>query len=105
MTNDAGPAAIPSRFVAWVRTAVGRTTVLILLTGVLAGVSLGIVGNGSIALPVLGSVSGAVVGGVGLLVAVTVYLRVGCCEECDSVTLGSDCGCGGECGDRCAVDP
>ena len=71
-----------------------------LLLGVLAGASLGVLDHGTVVLPVVGALPGTVVGAVGLAVSVGAYRRVGCGGDCD----GADCGCAGDCGGRCSYD-
>jgi hypothetical protein len=65
-----------------------------LLLGVLTGASIALIGNGAVAVPLVGTVPGPAVGVAGLAVAAVVYRRT-----------GSGCGCDGDCGDSCSYDP
>lgn len=96
-----------SRLVTKLRDWVGIRTLLIMAVGVLAGYSLSVLGTDAVIVPVIGSVPGFLLGTAGLLVAVSVYTQVGCCEDCNQTTsgFGSGCGCTGDCGDRCSYDP
>jgi len=86
--------------VAGVRSGIGRFPVGMLLLGVLAGVSIGTLGEGSVAVPFVGPVSGTLLGGAGLAVAAVTFYRVDACGCGDG-----DCGCSGDCGDSCSYDP
>ncbi len=87
--------------VAVVRDAVGVRGLAMLVAGVLAGASLSLLGEGTVAVPVIGTVPGAVLGAVGLVTAVGVYRRGGCCGDCGE----KDCGCTGSCDDSCSHEP
>ena len=69
--------------------------VLMLAVGVLGGASTQWLARDSVALPLVGTAPGAVVGGAGLLVAGIAYYQYGC--------LGADCGCSGSCDGSCDV--
>jgi len=69
--------------------------------GILAGASIGFLGRDTVVVPVVGSTSGTLVGVVGLVVALAVYQQRDCCDSCGT----KECGCSGDCGDRCSHDP
>lgn len=79
--------------VSGVREAVGVRFLSMLLVGALAGASVSVLGESAVAVPVVGSVSGPLLGVAGLLVAAVGYRR-----------LGSGCGCDGDCGDSCPYE-
>ncbi len=83
-----------------VRNVASGRVLTMLLAGVLAGYGIGVIDDGSVLLPVLGPVPGLWVGSVVIAVAVLVYRRAGCCDDCGE----RDCGCSGDCGDRCSYD-
>ncbi|MFT4947323.1 MAG: hypothetical protein ACI8TL_001565 [Natronomonas sp.] len=93
---DESPPAGPLRSAAG--AVVTLSNLAMLLAGVLAGYSIGVLGRETVALPLIGSAPGLAVGSVGLLAAVVVYRQWGCC------TGGSaECDCSGECGDSRSV--
>ena len=75
-----------------------RNLVLV-ITGMLAGYSVAVLGTDTVAVPLVGSLPGTAVGVVGLVVALTVYRQWGGCG-CGN----AECGCSGECGDSCSYD-
>lgn len=76
-----------------VRETVGVNLVVMAVVGVLAGYSISVLGKDVVVVPVVGSVSGLLLGTAGLVAAAGVYRR-----------LGSDCGCTGDCGDSCSYE-
>ena len=107
MATNEGEQRRKSRLVAKIRDWIGIRTLVIVCVGGLAGYSLSVLGTDAVIVPVIGSVPGFLLGTAGLLVAVSVYTQVGCCENCNQTTFGfgSDCGCAGDCGDSCSYDP
>lgn len=73
---------------------------IMLAAGILAGYSISVIGESTVAVPFAGSVPGVLVGVVGLAVALGVYRRGSCCDNCGKKA----CGCSGECGDSCSYD-
>jgi hypothetical protein len=72
-----------------------------LAAGILAGASIVVVGKDAVVVPVVGTMSGTLVGVVGLVVALAVYQQGNCCDNCGT----KECGCTGDCGDSCSYDP
>lgn len=107
MTAKSDERTAGTGIVSAVRETVGVRPVVVLLLGVLAGYSIGVLGKDAVAVPVVGSVPGWLLGTVGLLVAGVAYRRTSCCGSCrqKKAGLGSDCGCSDDCGDSCSRDP
>jgi hypothetical protein len=84
-----------------VRTLFSIRNIVMLCAGVLAGGSLSFLGTGDAFVPFFGSVPGTLTGALGLVVALAVFQWGRCCDTCGT----EDCGCTGECGDRCPHDP
>jgi len=89
------------------REAVPPRCVAVPFAGVLAGYSVGVIGEEAVALPVVGSASGTLVGAAGRLVAGGAYYATPRCSDCGQRGFGLrlDCGCDGDRGDSCSVDP
>jgi len=94
MSSESDSRTVRERVPSALRDAADQNNAVMLLLGVLTGASIALLGNDAVAVPVLGSVPGLLVGGVGLAVAAVVYRRT-----------GSGCGCDGDCGDSCSYDP
>ncbi|WP_135851579.1 hypothetical protein [Halorussus salinus] len=101
MSSEMDSARPKRGVVSLVRDALNVRNAVLLLAGLLAGYSLGIVGEGPIDVPVLGSVPATLLGGVGLVVAFVTYQRQSCCDDC----ADDACGCTGECGESCSYEP
>jgi hypothetical protein len=84
-----------------VRALLGIRNIVMLCAGVLAGASLSFLETGEAFVPLFGSVPGTLIGALGLVVAFAVFQWGRCCDTCGT----EDCGCAGECGDRCSHDP
>lgn len=74
----------------------GVQRIILFLSAILAGYSVTLLSTDSVALPVVGSVSGQLLGAIGIATFAVTYSQVGCSDEC---------GCSGACGDRCSYDP
>ncbi|WP_276255249.1 hypothetical protein [Halomontanus rarus] len=85
-----------------VRETIDGRFVGLLGVGIVAGyVVTTLLSTDSVALPVVGPVSGQLLGVVGLAAFAVAYQRFGCAGSCGS---SGDCGCSDECGDRCSYD-
>lgn len=107
MATNEGEQRSKSRLVTKIRERIEIRTLVIVFVGVVAGYSLSVLGTDAVIVPFIGSVPGFLLGTAGLLVAVSVYTQVGCCENCNQTTFGfgSECGCAGDCDDSCSYDP
>ncbi|GAA0210809.1 hypothetical protein [Halobaculum roseum] len=101
MPSESDRVTTRRRLASFTRTLFGMRGIVMLLSGLLAGASLVTIGEGTVAVPLLGSVPGAPAGAVGLAVALLVFRKGSCGGNCGT----SDCGCTGDCGDRCSHDP
>lgn len=86
--GEASDGRIPSPL----RERVSRRHVVLLSLGVLAGFSIGAFDRSVVTVPVIGPVSGWLLGTIGLLVVAVIYYR-----------QGSECGCTGDCDGSCSV--
>ncbi len=79
--------------------------VVICALGAVAGYSVSLLDTAAITVPLLGAVPGGILGLVGIAASVAAYAQFGCCGP--SLLGGDDneCGCNGECSDRCSFDP
>ncbi|WP_336326599.1 hypothetical protein [Halovenus sp. HT40] len=77
----------------------GRFLVM-LLAGIVAGYSLSILGD-TVVVPVIGSVPGAAVSGLGIAVSLATINRTSCCDQCGEWS----CDCPGDCEESCSVEP
>lgn len=97
MASDTGTrtsvAMLPSR----VRDAVDARTVAMLVVGFVAGWSALVLAADVVVLPLVGPVSGTLVGLVGLGGSGLAYTRLSCGGS-------ADCGCSDDCGDSCSYD-
>lgn len=80
------------------RTVRSIRTVVMVVAGILAGASLVFLGDETVAVPLIGSAPGTLVGAVGLVTALAIYRQAG--YNCGA----KECGCSGECGDSCSYD-
>ncbi|UPV99421.1 hypothetical protein M0R88_12915 [Halorussus gelatinilyticus] len=101
MSSEMDSAPPKRSVVSSARDRIGLRNTVLLFAGVLAGYSLGIVGEGPIDVPVLGPIPATVLGGIGLALAFVTYRRNSCCNDC----ADDACGCSGECGDSCSYEP
>ncbi|GAB3413302.1 hypothetical protein GCM10027435_07040 [Haloparvum alkalitolerans] len=83
-----------------VHTVASGRVLAMLLAGGFAGYGIGVIDDGTVLLPILGPVPGLLIGSAGIAVAALLYRRTGCCDGCGE----QDCGCAGDCGDRCSYD-
>ena len=95
-------APIRTQIVSWIRSLVSVQTAVMALIGALAGYSITLLEAGAVALPIVGSVPAWTLGGAGLVVSAVAYRQFGCCGV---GTGADDCGCSGDCSDRCSYDP
>ncbi|WP_226021289.1 hypothetical protein [Halomicrobium salinisoli] len=100
MSSEAGGAASERGIASRVRSAASVRGIALLCAGVLAGASIGLLGDGAVVVPYVGSVPGTLAGAAGIAVALGLFQRGGCCDDCGE----SGCGCTGECGDSCSYD-
>lgn len=100
MSPDAGGTASGRDIASRDRSVASVRGLALLCAGVLTGVGVTLLGGGAVAVPYLGSVPGTPLGAVGIAVAVALYWRGGCCDDCGETA----CGCTGECGDSCSYD-
>ncbi len=101
MPSETGGSTTNSTLSSFVRTALSVRNLVMVTAGVLAGASLAVLGKEVVVVPLLGALPGALVGGVGLIVALAVYRQGSCCDNCGA----KECGCAGDCGDSCSYDP
>ncbi|ELZ11101.1 hypothetical protein C479_07328 [Halovivax asiaticus JCM 14624] len=101
MDSQTNPSSIVGLLVAYIRDMFGERGFLMVLAGILAGVSIGILGNGVITVPLLGSVPATLVGTVGLAGALITCQQWSCCDENGE----GGCECTEGCGDSCSYDP
>jgi len=74
------------------RNALSSAKLFRVLAAILVGLGVGtLLSPEPVSVPVVGTISGLVVGGVGLVVGPTLYLAV-------PKLVGPDCGCAGDCG-------
>ncbi|MCU4742278.1 hypothetical protein OB955_04405 [Halobacteria archaeon AArc-m2/3/4] len=84
-----------------------RETVDVRFVGVLGAGSVAgyvvftLLNTDTVALPLVGAVSGQLLGIVGLAAFAVAYQRFGCAGSCGSA---GDCGCSDECGNQCSDD-
>jgi hypothetical protein len=94
MSSKTDDPTAAQRIGAEIREAVSTSTIIMVVVGVLAGYSIGVIGKDAVVLPFVGSVPGLPLGVVGLLATAGIYRQ-----------FGSKCGCAGDCGDSCSYDP
>jgi hypothetical protein len=98
MPSKTDSSAASSTLSSGVRTVFSVRNLLMVAAGVLAGAGIVFVGKDAVVVPLIGSIPGPVIGGIGLAVGFAVYRRKGC-------NCGEPCGCSGDCDDRCSYDP
>ncbi|WP_433628339.1 hypothetical protein [Halomicrococcus sp. NG-SE-24] len=92
MSIEADDEASNGRILSPLRERVSRRHVVMLSLGVLAGFSIGVFDKSVVTVPVIGPVSGWLLGTIGLLVVAVIYYR-----------QGGNCGCTGDCDGNCSV--
>jgi hypothetical protein len=100
MPSEADTPTSESSLRSSVRSVLSIRNMTMLCAGVVAGASLTVLGEATVAVPFLGSASGTLLGVVGLVVAFAVYQQGSCCDDRGT----KDCGCTGRCGDSCSYD-
>jgi len=101
MASETDGSTAESTLRSFVRTVISVRNLAMVAAGVLAGASIATMGKGTIGVPVVGTLSGTLVGAVGLVVALAVYRQGSCCDNCGT----KDCGCTGDCDSSCSYDP
>lgn len=98
MPSETDSSTASSALSSGVRTAFSVRNLLMVAAGILAGADLVFIGKDAVVVPLIGSIPGPVVGVIGLVVGLVVYRQQGC-------NCGGECGCSGDCDDRCSYDP
>lgn len=98
MPSETDSSTASSALRAGVRTVFSVRNLLMVAAGVLAGAGIVFMGKDAVVVPLIGSIPGPVVGVIGLVVGFAVYRQKGC-------NCGEECGCSGDCDDRCSYEP
>lgn len=95
MPSEVDNSPAKSTLGSFIRSVLSVRNLVMVAAGVLAGASLSVLGKEAIVVPLVGATPGILVGVVGLVVALAVYQRGSCCDNCGAK----------ECGDSCSYDP